>query len=434
MANDGFAVGSPRARLESWAEAAYVALLLLVFVGLSPFENRDPAALAIGVPTSGAGDLARQICYLAVFGVIVTASVQRRGLRGMLAVIPISMALLLGWCLLSAVWSGVAGVVFRRAVLEIIIVTSVLLSIDNIGAERGLKLLRYLLIGILIVNWISIPLIPQAVHQAGEADPQLIGNWRGLYFHKNIAGAVCATSAIIFLFSFVETRRRADLLLFVGALGFLYMTKSKSSLAFLPVALVLGAVYRVAWKNELDRSIVMVGAGLLLVLGFTVALLQSDFITNFLQDSSELTGRAAIWQAEANYIAAHPLLGSGFGSFADTGAQSPLAGYFGSNTSAWVQNVAHGHNGYLQLLVTIGGIGFALAMIALVLRPALLFWPRDDDNLKFKSLLFAIFAFSLLHNLLESDFLEGDGVQWVTMLLTIAMLQNLNARQKQSWS
>lgn len=99
------------------------------------------------------------------------------------------------------------------------------------------------------------------------------------------------------------------------------------------------------------------------------------------------------------------------------------------NTSAWVQNVSHGHNGYLQLLVTIGGIGFVLAMIALIVQPALAFWPADPENLKTKSLLFAIFGFDIFHNLLESDFLEGDGVQWVTFLIVIAMLLNLNARK-----
>jgi exopolysaccharide production protein ExoQ len=430
MANDGFAVNSSSAwlRLDFWAEAAFVALLLLVFVGLQPFEVRDAAVSAIGVPTTGAGDALRQICYVAVFALILAAAIRHRGLGAMM-IVPVALALLLLWCLASALWADVPGIAFRRAGLEIVIVMAVFLSIDNIGVERALRLWRYVLIGVLIVNWISIPLIPQAVHQAGEADPGLVGNWRGLYFHKNIAGSVCAVSAILFLFSFVDTRRWIDLLLCLAAVGFLVMTKSKSSLAFLPLGLLFGGIYRMAWKNEMDRLMVMIGVGLLLVLGITVALLQADYLARFLQDSSELTGRAAIWQAEAAYIADHPLLGSGFGTFADTGAQSPLFGYFGSNTSAWVQNVAHGHNGYLQLLVTIGGIGFALAMIALIVQPALAFWPADPANLKLKSLLFAIFGFDIFHNLLESDFLEGDGVQWVTFLIVIAMLLNLNTRK-----
>lgn len=284
MANDGFAVGSSSAwlRLDFWAEAAFVALLLLVFVGLQPFEVRDAAVSAIGVPTTGAGDVLRQICYVAVFALILATAIRHRGL-GAMTVVPVALGFLLLWCLSSALWADVPGIAFRRAGLEIVIVMSVFLSIDNIGVERALRLWRYVLIGVLIVNWISIPLIPQAVHQAGEADPGLIGNWRGLYFHKNIAGSVSAVSAILFLFSFVDTRRWIDLLLCIAAVGFLVMTKSKSSLAFLPVGLLFGGVYRTAWKNEMDRLMVMIGVGLLLVLGITVALLQADYLSRFLQ-------------------------------------------------------------------------------------------------------------------------------------------------------
>ena len=46
-----------------------------------------------------------------------------------------------------------------------------------------------------------------------------------------------------------------------------------------------------------------------------------------LEDPTEFTGRAAIWQAEIAFIRDHPLLGSGFGTFADTGSLSPLHNY-----------------------------------------------------------------------------------------------------------
>lgn len=421
MANDGLTISPSRARFEPWvAEAAYVAFLILVFVGLSPFETRDPAALAIGVPTSGSGDLARQICYLGAFAAILATSFGKRGWDA-IRLVPLSMAFLLGWCLLSATWAGEPGIAVRRAGLEIVIVVSAFLSIDTIGAGRALQLWRYVLIGILIVNWISIPILPQAVHQAGEADPSLVGDWRGLYFHKNIAGSVCAISVLVFLLG--ETRRWVDWALAATATGFLVMTHSKASMAFLPVALLAGVIYRIAWKRDLDRLIVMVGAALVFVLIAGIALLHASAIERVFENANEFTGRAAIWQAEAAYIAAHPLFGSGFGTFSDTGSLSPLYGYFGANTRAWVQNVAHGHNGYLQILVTIGGIGFALAMYAFVWKPALAFWPRDDAHLPLKSMLFAIFVFILFHNLLESDFLEGDGVQWVAFLLMFAMLR-----------
>jgi len=420
MANDGLAIASTRARFEP-APAAYAAFLLLVFVGLSPFQPGVSAAAA-----SGAGDLARQICYLGAFAVIVWSSFVRRGWNA-LALVPLSLAVLLLWCVLSAAWAGAPAIALRRAGLEIVIVASAFLSVDAIGAERALKLWRYVLIGVLIVNWISIPLLPQAVHQAGEADPSLVGDWRGLYIHKNIAGSVCAVSALIFLYWAIEKRSLIDWALAAGAVAFLVMTRSKSSMAFLPAALAAGAVYRIAWKSDLDRFIVVIAGALGAVVIAAIAFLHADAIARLFENADEFTGRTAIWQAEAAYIAAHPFLGSGFGTFSDTGAVSPLYGYFGADTSAWVETVAHGHNGYLQILVTTGGIGFVLAMFALVAKPALAFWPRDEPKLPLRSLLFAIFVFVLFHNLLESDFLEGDGVQWVTFLLMLAMLRPARA-------
>ena len=84
---------------------------------------------------------------------------------------------------------------------------------------------------------------------------------------------------------------------------------------------------------------------------------------------------------------------------------------------------SHGHNGYLQILVTTGAIGFVLALAALVVSPAIAFWKCSAVELK--ALLFALFVFLVLHNLMETDFLEGDGVAWVAYLLMLAMLGNL---------
>jgi exopolysaccharide production protein ExoQ len=406
------------------AEAAFSALLLLSFVGFMPFATRTPQLLALGENgVSGAGDSARQIAYLLVFAVTIFAAIERRGLRAF-ANLPVAFAVLLIWCVASAAWSLQPAVTLRRAGLEIIVVLSALLSIETLGAEKALRILRYVLAGVLIVNWISIPLTARAIHQPGELDPSVVGDWRGLYFHKNIAGGVCAISALVFLFFAIARKSRIDIALFVGALGFLVMTHSKSSLGLLPVAILMGAVYRFAWARKLDRSIVVVAFALALVLAAALFYIDAGVIARVLEDPAQFTGRTAIWQAEVNFIRDHPLLGSGFGSFSDTGAASPLHGYTGGG---WVEAAAHGHNAYLQLLVTIGGIGFALAMLNFIVLPMIAFWRAGNAQLDLYAFLFAIFGFVLLHNILESDFLEGDGPVWLVFVLMIAMLRTPRA-------
>jgi O-antigen ligase len=170
-----------------------------------------------------------------------------------------------------------------------------------------------------------------------------------------------------------------------------------------------------------------IGCALFAVFAVTIAVMDWDSIARTFEDPAEFTGRSAIWQGELAYIRDHPLLGSGFGSFADTGALSPLHNYVGD---AWVKNTSHGHNAYLQLLVTIGGVGFALACFAMIVAPLRAFIRLGASHIELCSLLFAIFIFMVLHNFLESDFLEGDNGPWVAYLMMLAMLSPMARRQE----
>src|SRR5437016_8461576 len=235
MAVDAAVIPLPRwsARTEwSLADSAFALFLLLVFVGLSPFATRDPVALATG-QGSGAGDLARQVAYVGTFFFIVAAAVRTRG-AAVLGSVPALVIVLLAWCMLSAFWAPVPGVALRRAVLESVVVTSAMLGVAMLGVERALSLLRIIVGLVLLINWFSIPLIRNAVHLPGEIDPQLVVDWRGLYFHKNIASSVSAITAIVFFFQALKTRPLLNGVICIAAIGFTWMTGSKSSIGLLP--------------------------------------------------------------------------------------------------------------------------------------------------------------------------------------------------------
>jgi O-antigen ligase len=418
----------PVPRLESWiVDAAFVGLLLLAFVGVQPFAIRNPATdLEMGPYTAtGGGDWIRQLFYVLLFLSVGAAAFFRRGIAFVKALPPALMVLLL-WCVLSALWAAVPDVTVRRAGLAIVVAISTFLCVDTIGAERAFRIWWFVLAGVLIVNWLSIALVHQSIHLPGEQDPGLVGDWRGLYFHKNIAGAVCAISALVFGFSALKSKRWIDIALCLAAVGFTVMTRSKTSLGLLAVAFTMGFVYRVAWKRDLDRLIVGFAALLIAFLLIAFLVVDADAIARLLEDPTEFTGRAAIWQAELAFVFDHPLLGSGFGTFADTGSLSPLHSYV---AGSWVEQVAHGHSGYLQLLVTIGGVGFLLTILACIVVPAWQFWNKRGGDLNRTAMLFAIFVFIVLHNFLESDFLEGDAPAWVAFLLMLAFLRAPDAER-----
>lgn len=421
MAENGLAYQTARPmRLAPWViEGAFIVLLLLSFVGLTPFQLRDPQALAIGNgATGGGGDMIRQVAFLGVLMVLSAGALQRRGFA-IIRAVPVSMLLVLAWCAASALWAGEPGIAFRRAGLEIVVVTSLMLAVEALGTKRCLELLRYVMIGVLVVNWISIPLIPQARHLANENDPSIIGDWRGLYYQKNITGAVCALSILVFGYFALRDRRKLDYALLIATAGFLVMTNSKSSMGLLPASLLAAGIFVLATRKTLDRAIVLTGLVLTAVLAAAAVAVEWQTITHIFSDPNAFTGRVEIWHAELAHIADHPLLGAGFGTFADAGARSPLYPYVHDK---WVGAVSHGHNGYLQLLVTIGGIGFALAMSAFIAGPVIAFW-RNRKDMLLTAFLFTVFIFVLLHNFMETDYLEGAGPAWAMFVLMIAMLR-----------
>lgn len=399
------------------AECGYVAFLLLVFVGVTPFAAADMGAQADA--EAGAGDALRQISYLLAFGTIGTAAFLRHGWRCIEAFPPL-LAMLLGLCLVSAGWSLDPSVSFRRGVLLCVVAASVTLSVKSVGPARALQLLCYVLAGVVAVDLLSIALVPQAKHLADGIEPQLAGDWRGVHGHKNLAGALYADIILIALFLVAATRHRGAVLLAAASAVFLIGTNSKSSLGLLPLAALAGVAYHLAMRSSLQRRRIAVGAALAAALALAALCMWWEPVLKALHNPDLFTGRIAIWQAEWAYIADHPLIGSGFGSFAYTGKSSPLADYIGS---AWTGTVANGHQGYLELLVTLGMPGLLLALTALLVAPLRHFAGPSRFTLPARALLFSLFVFFFLHNFMESDFLKTDDPEWVMFLLTLALLR-----------
>ena len=399
------------------AEIGFVGLLLLLLVTLHPFQPPADNTAGLSAIAPVASDIWRQLSFTAVFLIAGLAALVWRPallLRG----VPLSIMALLGWCLLSATWSIAGDVVFRRAILITEVTVTPLLGVAMLGPERAFGHLRTVLVIVLVVNWISIPLIPAAIHGMGEQDPKLIGNWRGLYDQKNIAGAVCAMTVLLFLFPGTRGRRWTDWLVIAGALGFLFFSRSKTSMALLPVAATFALAYRSGWKNGLDRALLALTALLAIGCIATLFAINTEMIDRVMADPDAFTGRTEIWRADIAYLRDHFFLGAGYNSVFGTGLTSPLAPYLHGRN--WVAQVSNSHNGYLDVFLGLGFIGFAIALMALVVMPFAKFWPLNFDRAK--AGYFAIFVFIVFHNFTEADFLAPDGVLWMVFLMMVGAL------------
>src|SRR5262245_1886102 len=166
-----------------------VAALLLVLVTLDPFpdlRNED-------VTTVVGGRMALTYIswgLLAAVAVLLVAATDAPALKSL--VTPLHLCLV-GWLLINVVFSESRGVSMQRFVLAAS-VTSIAILIPLLPpTQRSFnQCLGAAALALLVLCYLGIVLAPQySIHTALDiTEPQLAGDWRGSFGHKNVASPV----------------------------------------------------------------------------------------------------------------------------------------------------------------------------------------------------------------------------------------------------
>ncbi len=398
------------------AKLCFSALIFVTYLGFSPVLTGDYGADG---SLSGGGDSLRQVSFTALFLLIAAVTASGKGAKALLDG-PLALVAVLLWCWLSVTWAIEPGVALRRVLFTTIVTLGVTYSLNMLSYRTAMSILFTWFAVILLLDWLAIPLLPQAVHQPGEIDKALVGNWRGVHTHKNEAGAFCALAALVFIDK--AWRGRSHIIapaLVALSLAFLVMTSSKTSGGLVLVAAMAGVVFNLGYRNPTLRAVVLgtIACGLLLaVVAFGDR--ASELLAVF-EDPASLTGRVQIWPVLLNYAADHPFLGSGYGSFWAIGDASPVY----ESGAKWLTTISHAHNGYLDLLVQTGLVGLALAVFGLVVLPMRRLASQPLDPEASRWLLGSMLAFCWLHDLLETSLFDRANIVWVTMLVAFNLLE-----------
>ncbi len=408
-------LGTP-SLLANWFDRRYAGVTVFVLVylsimGLEPFVQRS-------TDLSGAaqGDTLRQMLHLMAFGfTLVTQRLLTRPEK--LSTVPLSFVLLLAFCALSVVWAIEPSVSMRRFALTAIIAVQVFVAVHYAGIELTQTMLRAALILLIFASYLVVLLMPQSgIHQPGEIDQALVGNWRGITAQKNQIGSLCAISILIFLFSPARVKLWLKWGFILATAFFLYKSQSKTSMGVLFVALAAGGTYYFfprSWRTLLaPMGIVLLGMVLFLSLGVF-----SEQIAEYMSDPTALTGRTQIWPPLIDYIGKNPWTGAGFGSFWMVGAASPIGTYVDN----WVAELGNGHNGYLDAAAQLGLGGAALAVFAVFIGPIWRILSSRTIDSRLGAMVFAILVFVILHNLTETTLLDRDAPLWVITLFAVAL-------------
>jgi O-antigen ligase len=262
---------------------------------------------------------------------------------------------------------------------------------------------------VLAACYLGVLFVPEvAIHQAIDyIEPELAGDWRGVFSHKNEASA--AMVLFIFIGLFVARVRSVGLggLIVALALVFLLFTKSKTSIAMLPMTLIVSVLL-----TRIRTPAVGIAVAFSVVVVFNVLSIGSiyfepvrDLLDMVLTDTS-FTGRTDIWQFALDRVAERPITGYGFSAF--FGTKQVVYGM--SGTSIWANTAAHAHNAYLNLALTVGIPGAVLVTVWLVLLPLVDFYRSapEPSAAPLKMLFLRVCLFAAFGSCFESMLIEAS--------------------------
>jgi O-antigen ligase len=230
-----------------------------------------------------------------------------------------------------------------------------------------------------------------------------------------------AGSILLFLAFFLARPSFAKATLIGLCTIFLIQTESKTSMILVAAVASVLLLYFVWQQFKLLRTLIL--AMLISIVLAGIALIDIEAVKTYVISPMAFTGRAQVWRAVLNYVADHWALGAGFASFWGIGPNSPILRY----AESWAAYTGNGHNGYLDMLAATGVVGFVLTVWAFVVWPAVATWRAWNVQQDLALIAGPLFAFSALHNLLETSimsFVPGAWSFWVIATAIVLPLQH----------
>lgn len=394
---------------------AYAALLLTVLiVTFRPFQPAGGEGAADG------GDIVNQLGFsslggLAVIGVLCLADPRKVSL-----LFGISWVLLLSLLVLGVVNAAEPPAAFRAAFFTLMAMATMLAVLviprDADAFSTVLAVAGLTVIGVSYFGLVAMP--GTAIHTSASAEPQHVGLWRGLFPHKNVAGPVMACFSFAGFYLMRRGWRWTGIVMFLAAMIFMANTGSKTTAGLVPLAIGIVILPGLIGMRQLTAvlfAVAVVGTGVA-TLGMVFIDPIGDLILSYIPDLT-YTGRTTLWEYAGEMIAKRPWTGYGFDSF--WGSKMLLATDKPFD-SAWdIRTIVHGHDGYLDIALTLGLPAVVVAVFALLIAPARDFLrvPLLKENIYLADLFMMIVMFTALNAFLESFFFRRADPVWLFMVL-----------------
>jgi O-antigen ligase len=402
--------------------AAFIGTLLLAWMTLHPFVdlgNQQLKDTTTGNETT---------TYL-VFGgiaVLTVALAMRDNMRGLATLLTPAYLLFGGWIVVTVVLSLDPSTSVKRSALTACVI-AVAATLPLLAKSKG-ELMRWFSIAalaLLAVCYLGIFLAPNlSIHLASDIqEPQLAGNWRGAFGHKNVAASVMAMLVFLGIYIVRSGAWLSGAAVVVLASLFLLNTASKSSLALILLVLALTSLTSIVRSYWLRAVMLLAPLVVLALLGIGTVMSESlAAIAKLLPLDSSFTGRTDIWEFALQSLQLRLATGYGFEAFWGTDAIRNVP-----QGLEWAEYASHSHNGYLDTALSMGLPGLALLIVVLVIVPLRNFQAADSggNNGPLTMAFLRIWLFGLYLSSLESFLLDRADPTWFTFLVAVFGLHYL---------
>jgi len=257
---------------------------------------------------------------------------------------------------------------------------------------------------------IALILPSYGVHQTG---PHL-GLWRGVFSHKNVLGRTMNVSALVFALLSLGNYRHQWLLWTAFGLSVILIIFSGSvtALATLIFLVIMMPVYALLKKLRYKPLVIALMLFVLLS-GYVVAflLVNSSDIVGLIGKDPTISGRTHLWPLLSTYIKQNILLGYGYQAF---WSKESLA-----ISSGLMWSITHAHNGFIELLLGLGCLGFILFMLSFMQtlfksikqmyfsKAALEVWPLQ-----------LLLTICIIDSTIEATILSSSNLIWILYVST----------------
>jgi O-antigen ligase len=335
--------------------------------------------------------------------------------------LPFAVLLLLPFA--SVLWSSSPALTLQRAVALLFSVSlAYLLAI--LFTPRQMLLLTVLVLGVgMLLSLMMAAALPGRAFSVGES------SLRGIYDNKNALGwnaaiAACACGAMVA--DRQPGLRIISILLLIASLVCLVASQSMTAMTSATSAVVATVFYVTLSKTHgLGRAtLVLVSLQLVALVFICLGELLVPLLEALGKDAT-LSGRVPLWRAVDHAISEHLLLGYGYQAFwADASAD----GWRVRVAAGWP--APHAHNGFRDVLLGLGLVGFVLLVWTIVraLRQgAALLCAAPKEGWLWLNVLVIMF---LVMNLTETIILTQNNILFVLFATAVIMFASRSPIKK----